>query len=118
MAPPPCSLDGTTASVYPKWGRTPFFNMAKNGVRPYFLPERAVDARHHLLRHQLHRAAHRNWVGPVVADIEQPAERADALAEREQIIDHFVDRPGDQHLLDEIVVRQRSVVHRRVVLEE
>src|SRR4030095_2441589 len=52
--------------------------------RALALSERSIDARQHLFGHQLHRAAHRPSIQPVVADVQERAERADVLAKCEQ----------------------------------
>src|SRR5262249_16699206 len=54
-----------------------------------------IHFRHHLLRHQLHRAPRELRIHPVVAGGVGRAERADLLAEREQLLDHAVHRAGD-----------------------
>src|ERR1700741_4386439 len=63
----------------------------RSGIRAYQrlpcgMSECGIDRRHHLLGHQLHRVARELRVRPVVAAIEQRAEVADRLAEREDLV--------------------------------
>ena len=57
-------------------------------------------------------------VGPVVADIEQAAERPDVIAEGEQAVGHFVHRAGNEELRRKVFVGDGGVRHRGLVLEE
>src|SRR6266849_3189851 len=59
------------------------------------LLQSGVHLRHHLLRHELHRALAELWIDPVVARVVQRAESADFLAEGEDLLDDAVDRAGD-----------------------
>src|SRR5881394_3264823 len=59
------------------------------------LPQGSVDFRHHLLSHQLHRTPRKLRIDPIVARIVERTERADLLAEREDLIDGAVHGPRD-----------------------
>ena len=60
-----------------------------------------VDRRHDLLGHQLHRAPRERLVHPVVAGVEQRAEVADLLAERQDLVGDRVRRAVDHQLVDD-----------------
>ena len=78
----------------------------------------AVDRRHDLLRHQLHRAPPEPLVRPIVAGIEERAEIADLLAEGEQIVDDLVGSAPDHDLIDDRLRRDRRIGGALVGLEE
>ena len=72
--------------------------------------QRRVDARHHLRRHQFHRALGQGRIDPVHAGIDQFAERAGLVVKRQQFIDDLVDRterdqPVEHEILGNLGVR-------------
>ena len=60
----------------------------------------AIDPRPDLARHQLHGAPGERWIGPVVARVEQGAERADLVAECENLIRYALRGSRDNETLD------------------
>ena len=81
------------------------------------LGDRGVDARHHFLGHQLHRALLEPGVDPVHAGVDQLAEVADALAEGEDLVDHLVHRAADHQAVEHEVERHLGVGLVLVLLE-
>src|SRR5882672_4090892 len=73
---------------------------------------------HHLLGHQLHGAPGELGVDPIVAGIVERAERADLLAEGEDLLDHAVHAAGDDQLRGHAVGVDRGVGLALVELEE
>src|SRR6266436_4067989 len=80
--------------------------------------DRAVELRHHLGRHQLHRAPREPRVHPVHAGVDDLAELARALAEREQLVDDPVHGAADDEAAEQALDRHRAVVLGLVHLED
>src|SRR5262245_61142317 len=102
------SLSGTIATLSP-------FVPAKAGTRGCKLKsenwallgrrgfaDRGVDARQHLLGHQLHRAPAERGIDPIHAGIDDLAEIADLLSQRQQLIDHLVDAAVDHAVVEHV----------------
>ena len=79
---------------------------------------RRVEPGHDLLGEQLHRAPAERLVLPVHAGIQQRAEVAGRLAEREQLLDDAVDGAGDHELVRDALGRDRRVGLVLIQLEE
>src|SRR6185437_15572528 len=80
--------------------------------------QRLADARHHLARHQLHRALPEPRIDPVMPGIEQSAELADLFAEGEELVDDAVDAAADYQGIDHVIEGDGGVGHGTVALEE
>lgn len=59
-----------------------------------------IDPGPDLVRHQLHRAPGERWIGPVVARVEQCAERADLVAECKNLVCDALGGSRDYETLD------------------
>src|SRR5262245_42979865 len=60
----------------------------------------SMDARQDLVRRELHRAPGKRGIGPVVAGVEQSAERADLVPELENPVRDTFWGPGDDQTLE------------------
>src|SRR5262245_23282019 len=92
-------------------------SIATDSRRGRRLADGGVDARHHLLGHELHRAPRETGVGPVHAGVDDLAEIADLLAQRQDLVYHAVDSPGDHAMLHHVVVGDLLVGLLLVALE-
>src|SRR5688572_24802530 len=82
------------------------------------LPQCGIDLRHDLLGHQLHRTPREPRIDPIVARIVERTERADLLAEREDLVDYAVHCPRDHQARRHRVGSDRRVRLALVELEQ
>src|SRR5215471_15665832 len=69
----------------------------------------AVDLRHDLGRHQLHRALRESRVDPVHARVDDLAEIADSLPERQDLVDDLIHRAPNHEAVEDEVGRELRV---------
>src|SRR5262245_38787366 len=78
----------------------PNTSATSNALSRRRLSDRRVDARQHLFGHQLHRALGERRIDPVHTGIDDLAEVADLLAQRQKLLDHLVDAAVDHAVVE------------------
>ena len=90
----------------------------RNGFAPPLfrrraLADRGVDRGHHFFGHQFHRSPRQRRIGPVHAAIEQRAEIADLLVQRQNAVDDAIDAAANDEIVENVIERHVVVRHVR-----